>query len=835
MLTLNVVNEKIYILIWFWFAALFFLLMFVLLYRMLILVAWKWRSYFLIKRCTLSYFGDLNYICENGNIGDWFLLYMLGSNLDPLLMREVTEEMAARMRKDDQQYQEKMMRGRKDEMIEKSRSTSYNPLSGFRKKRPELTDCAQADEHQRNATRPTAPSLSNPYCIDPPAIYPAPEYTSGGYLPNAHCRPSERYTANCTDNCPSNHFVTANRAPTIRAEKTATQPSLKNDHRIHSNRFNPRPSTTISHSYHQQSAAADVEQLAISERSGCRQSCCNSQTIGENDEDYMDDNQETLAANHCLKAADDECMDRHCALRHSSISNQSISKAELITRQEEMQAGCQSTVVSNQRRCITRAASHCSNSGKLSNARQLSNASDSSNASNLTNSTAQSTGHASSLHPLDSKRTSGFSTRRSLPCSSTAGCANDCCLPTSRSQEHSELCSLASSDYECKLDSECSGNELNRLIKCDHSQSSLPNRTSGYQSNVCSNNSNNSDTLDQVSSLEQTSLDKASLEKNSLGRGSSNKALRHESPVDRSVVDMSAVDNPLADGLSADRSLVGRSLSNRPADKLLERPAGDWARSNKAHSDSLNSGQPSSAKSLLLTSSRRRLGDALSTLIPFNRTRSERGSVESPTTSTSGSSKAGRGNKSGNKVSAERTDLSSPADGRHDAADSHFGSSKTSGPNCNWPAESQPNSKKSKHRKAKRTESRSTSRADENVDLVRDHNAGTNARQANGLDSRVDSPSLDGHRNASRLFQIKKYLKSKPKRHSNPISHHYASNQQMIENDDDAHSATGYLRQPSGRSLMMHHPTHSTDQLAGLPALKSAEQAKKHRNSLDKN
>lgn len=816
MLTLNVVNEKIYILIWFWFAALFFLLMFVLLYRMLILFAWKWRSYFLVKRCTLSYFGDLNYICENGNIGDWFLLYMLGSNLDPLLMREVTEEMAARMRKDDQLFQEKVLRERKDRMIEKNRT--FNPLSGFRKKRPELTDCA--DEPRRKATRPTAPSLSNPYyCVDPPAIYPAPEYTSGGYLPNAHCCPGERYTANCTDNCPSNHFVTTNRA--IRAEKTAHQPPHKSD-RIHSSRSDARPSTAINHSHHQQSA---IGQPAAGERSGCRQSCCNPQAIGEeNDEDYLDDNQETIAANHCLKAVDDEIeyMDRHCALRHSSTSIQSINK-ELISRQEavEMQAGRQSTVASNQRRCITRTVNHCSNScsnsGKLSNARQLSNASNSTNASNLTNSTAQSTGHASSLHPSDSRRTSCYrhSARRPLPASSTANCANDCCLPVS--QEHSEVCSLASSDvdYECKLDSECSGNELNQLIKREHSQSSLPNRTSGYQSNVFSNNSNNSDTLDQVSSLEQTSLDKASLEKASLGRSSLNKALRNESPVDRAIVDMSAVDRSLADRSLVvrsvvDKSAVDRSLTERSL--VSERSAGDRTRSSQPNS--LNSGQPLSNKPLLLTSSRRRLfGDALSTLIPFNRTRSERGSAASPT-STSGSSKVGKGNKSSNKVNAGRTDLSSSTDGRH------FDALKASGPNCNRP-ESQPNAKKSKHRKAKRTDS-------ENVHdhLASSHNVCT---EAAGRDSRPDSPSVDGHRNAGRLFQIKKYLKSKPKRHST-ISHHFTSNQpHTIENDDDAHSAAGYLRQPS--DSMMHH---LTDQLGGLPALKSAEPAKKQRNSLDK-
>lgn len=767
-LFVQVVNEKIYIFIWFWFAALFFLLMFVLLYRILILFAWKWRSYFLIKRCTLSFFGDLNYICENGNIGDWFLLYMLGSNLDPLLMRDVTEEMATRMRKDDQLFQEKVLHDQKERLMIGGKSRSFNPLNDFTKKRrAELTDCAGScadncvddcvDRPPPNKARPTAPSLTNAYCVAP--IYPAPDYTCGGYaLPAAKCRPADRYMANCTDNCPSNHFVTPNR--TTRADKLSAHQLHKSD-RIHST---------------SRLDAGKMQQSAVAASENCRQSCC--RPI-EQDEDYMDENQETLAANHCLKA-NDECMDRHCSLRQSSISNQSIR--EVVVRKNAGLSGEQPTA--NQRRCSNRMIAHdsssCNNHG-----------------SNSSNSSKTGCCRHSS-RPLQ------------------AACANECCL---RSQEHSEICSLASSDVvleyddECKLnDSECFGNESSTLAK--HSPNgSTPNRTSGYQSNAFSNNSNNSDTLDQVSSLEQTSLDKASLEKRSLGKRSLGKrsldtALLDELPLDRSILDRTPVDRSLADGSSLDKS-------------LLDRPG--RARSNRSHSTCLNSGQLSSAdKSLLLTSSRRRLfGDALSrasTLIPFNRTRSER--CSSPASSK-------KGHKGSNKAN-RRTDLSSSNDGQHDAA-SDSGSLLQA---C-----SRSEHKKSKHRKAKKTDSRpvhagSVENLDDHVgspDLAGGHDLRGSSSVGNQNVSTTTANDSSDHRNSNRLFQIKKYLKSKPKRHSS-ISHHFTSKHDAnqhhtieMDDEDDAPSVSPsvYQRHSSSPGDQLG------DQLKSLPVLKSGEQSKK--------
>ena len=101
MLPLNVVNEKIYVFIWFWFLFLALLTLLVIFYRLFILTFASLRPYFLHARARLANAKDLELICQRGNIGDWFVLYMLGNNLDPIVMREIVHDMAKRLNKDN--------------------------------------------------------------------------------------------------------------------------------------------------------------------------------------------------------------------------------------------------------------------------------------------------------------------------------------------------------------------------------------------------------------------------------------------------------------------------------------------------------------------------------------------------------------------------------------------------------------------------------------------------------------------------------------------------------------------------------------------------------------
>ena len=99
LLPMNVLNEKIYLGLWVWYLVLFVLLLVVITYRMLLLFSVQWRAHCLRSRCPLSNENDLLCICKLGDIGDWFFWYMLAANLEPLMMAEITSEMAHRLTK----------------------------------------------------------------------------------------------------------------------------------------------------------------------------------------------------------------------------------------------------------------------------------------------------------------------------------------------------------------------------------------------------------------------------------------------------------------------------------------------------------------------------------------------------------------------------------------------------------------------------------------------------------------------------------------------------------------------------------------------------------------
>ncbi|OQR77927.1 innexin inx1-like [Tropilaelaps mercedesae] len=90
----NVFNEKLYVLVWFWFVLLLFILSGLIVYRILILLLPSMRERLLMNRCHLGDPRDVRLIVKSTNIGDWFFLYMMGPNLDSMLYAEVIGEVA---------------------------------------------------------------------------------------------------------------------------------------------------------------------------------------------------------------------------------------------------------------------------------------------------------------------------------------------------------------------------------------------------------------------------------------------------------------------------------------------------------------------------------------------------------------------------------------------------------------------------------------------------------------------------------------------------------------------------------------------------------------------
>ncbi|XP_076663594.1 innexin shaking-B-like isoform X2 [Andrena cerasifolii] len=96
-LPLNVVNEKIYVFLWFWFLFLGVLSLITVIYRIVIIFSPRTRVYLLRLRFRLVRREAVETIVRRSKVGDWFLLYMLGENLDTVIYRDVMHELANKL------------------------------------------------------------------------------------------------------------------------------------------------------------------------------------------------------------------------------------------------------------------------------------------------------------------------------------------------------------------------------------------------------------------------------------------------------------------------------------------------------------------------------------------------------------------------------------------------------------------------------------------------------------------------------------------------------------------------------------------------------------------
>ncbi|XP_003747301.1 innexin inx2 [Galendromus occidentalis] len=86
-LPINIINEKIYVFMWFWFLILAFVSGFMIIYRALIVFYPPARYHVLAARARLAETKDLYTICHESDLGDWFLVSLLSKNLDSVAYR----------------------------------------------------------------------------------------------------------------------------------------------------------------------------------------------------------------------------------------------------------------------------------------------------------------------------------------------------------------------------------------------------------------------------------------------------------------------------------------------------------------------------------------------------------------------------------------------------------------------------------------------------------------------------------------------------------------------------------------------------------------------------
>eukprot|EP00096_Caligus_rogercresseyi_P016570 TRINITY_DN927_c0_g1_i1.p1 TRINITY_DN927_c0_g1~~TRINITY_DN927_c0_g1_i1.p1 ORF type:complete len:362 (+),score=85.23 TRINITY_DN927_c0_g1_i1:246-1331(+) len=92
-LPLNIINEKIYVFLWFWFILVSVVTGMQVVYRILTIVVPQLRIILLRARARLASREKIQHVGDFFCLGDWFVLYQLGKNIDPLIYKEFIDKL----------------------------------------------------------------------------------------------------------------------------------------------------------------------------------------------------------------------------------------------------------------------------------------------------------------------------------------------------------------------------------------------------------------------------------------------------------------------------------------------------------------------------------------------------------------------------------------------------------------------------------------------------------------------------------------------------------------------------------------------------------------------
>lgn len=100
-LSLNILNEKIFLFLFFWFVILATVSILSGLFRIATLVSFSMRRYLLMSQSSASLNRDLEIVMRRANVGDWFILYRLSQNIFPVTYKEFIEELSSKLTSDN--------------------------------------------------------------------------------------------------------------------------------------------------------------------------------------------------------------------------------------------------------------------------------------------------------------------------------------------------------------------------------------------------------------------------------------------------------------------------------------------------------------------------------------------------------------------------------------------------------------------------------------------------------------------------------------------------------------------------------------------------------------
>lgn len=93
-LPLNIFNEKVFIFMWFWFVILAVLLGALVLFRIALFTIPSLRPRLMHQHNRAVELGVLETFCKKTSLGDWWIMYVLSYNIDPLVYSDIMTKLA---------------------------------------------------------------------------------------------------------------------------------------------------------------------------------------------------------------------------------------------------------------------------------------------------------------------------------------------------------------------------------------------------------------------------------------------------------------------------------------------------------------------------------------------------------------------------------------------------------------------------------------------------------------------------------------------------------------------------------------------------------------------
>lgn len=99
-LALNIINEKIYVALWFWFIILAVLTGLYFLYVLAVISVPSMRKVLIERNAKHDFKDRIDPIMKKANMGDWFMIFLLSKNMDSVLFKDFVTKLSEKLKND---------------------------------------------------------------------------------------------------------------------------------------------------------------------------------------------------------------------------------------------------------------------------------------------------------------------------------------------------------------------------------------------------------------------------------------------------------------------------------------------------------------------------------------------------------------------------------------------------------------------------------------------------------------------------------------------------------------------------------------------------------------